>query len=46
MKLYFEGKALLGDLGLDEGMNIIITLKWCCGVNSSVTAQRSVAGSY
>jgi hypothetical protein len=27
MKWYFEGKVLLGDLGVDEGMIIIIKLK-------------------
>jgi hypothetical protein len=37
--------ALLGDLGVD-GMIIIIMLKWCCGVSSSVTEQGAVAGSY
>jgi hypothetical protein len=46
MKLYFEGKVLLGDLGVDEGMIVIITLKESCGMDSSVTEQRSIADSY
>ena len=46
MKLYFEAKVLLGDLGVDEVMIIIIMLKYSCGLNSSVTEQGSIAGSY
>ena len=46
MKLYFEGRALFGDLGVDERIIIIIMLKQSCEFNSSVTEQRSLAGSY